>query len=149
MDWQLLFLCSLTFIIHLIGTLAYSARIAGVRTGRIAVSFTLFNILVLLSRTSNTFQAPFLAKRIENQLGETAGAHVLGDLRWLLLSASLASLIGTFLIPTFQRLFSRAVTSYQADRSLGRLLLRACSANGRVQFRQALKVPGLNNFGAL
>ena len=38
MDPQLLLICGLTFVIHLIGTLAYSVRIAGVRTRRIAVS---------------------------------------------------------------------------------------------------------------
>ncbi len=62
MDQQLVIICALTFSIHLIGALAYSARIAGVRTGRIAVSFALFNILVLVSRLSNSFLGPFLAK---------------------------------------------------------------------------------------
>jgi Alternate to MurJ len=57
MDWQLIGLC---FVIQLIGTLAYVVRIAGVRTRRIAVSFALFNVLVLVSRTSNSFQGPFL-----------------------------------------------------------------------------------------
>ena len=68
MDRQLTIICALTFVIHLIGTLAYAVRIAGVRTGRIAVSFALFNILVLVSRTSNSFQGPFLAKRIERNI---------------------------------------------------------------------------------
>jgi hypothetical protein len=36
MDPQLAILCLLTFVIHLIGTLAYAVRIAGVRTRRIA-----------------------------------------------------------------------------------------------------------------
>lgn len=35
MDTQLLIICLLTFVIHLIGTLAYAARIAGVRTRRV------------------------------------------------------------------------------------------------------------------
>ena len=47
MDAQLLIICLLTAGINLIGTLAYGARIAGVRTRRIAMSFALFNILVL------------------------------------------------------------------------------------------------------
>jgi Amj-like protein len=68
MDTQLFIICILTFIIHLVGTLAYAARIAGVRTRRIAISFSLFNILILVSRTSNSFQGPFLAKRIENNI---------------------------------------------------------------------------------
>lgn len=49
MDKQLLLICALTFIIHIIGTLAYSVRIAGIRTRRLA----LFSILLLPSRISN------------------------------------------------------------------------------------------------
>lgn len=70
MDIQFLVLCSLTFVNHLIGTLAYAVRIAGVLTRRIAISFALFNILVLVSRTSNSFQGPFLAKRIEHNIAQ-------------------------------------------------------------------------------
>src|SRR5271165_4948565 len=81
MDWQLAALCGLTFIIHLIGTLAFAVRIAGVRTRRIAVSFALFNVLVLVSRTSNSFQGPFLAKRIEQVLHKGAVDHLLADFR--------------------------------------------------------------------
>jgi hypothetical protein len=44
-DTQLFLICFLTFVIHLIGTLAYSVRIAGIRTKRIAVSLALFSIL--------------------------------------------------------------------------------------------------------
>ncbi|MEX3910140.1 DUF2837 family protein, partial [Paraburkholderia sp. BR14319] len=42
---------------------AYAVRIAGVRTRRIAVSFSLFGIIALVSRTANSFQGPFIAKR--------------------------------------------------------------------------------------
>ena len=57
MDAQLAALCALTFVIHLIGTLAYAVRIAGVRTRRIAVSFALFNVLAPVSRTGTRVAA--------------------------------------------------------------------------------------------
>ena len=76
MDTQLLIICLLTFAINLIGTLAYAARIAGVRTRRIAMSFALFNILVLVSRMSNSFLGPFLAKRIEVRIADGGGEGV-------------------------------------------------------------------------
>ena len=120
MDIQLAILIVLTFIIHLIGTLAYSVRIAGIRTRRIAVSFALFNILVLVSRTSNSFQGPFLAKRIEQSLN-IPQPHILTDLRWLLLSATLATIVGAFLIPTFQRLFCKAVLHFQLAQTYAQL----------------------------
>jgi hypothetical protein len=89
MDTQLIIICFLTFVIHLVGTLAYSVRIAGVRTRRIAVSFALFNILILVSRTSNSFQGPFLAKRVESNLGSGGSHNLLLDFRWFLLAATL------------------------------------------------------------
>jgi hypothetical protein len=52
MDWQIILVLILTFFITIIGTIAYSVRIVGIRTGRIAVSFALFNIFVLISRTA-------------------------------------------------------------------------------------------------
>ena len=94
MDAQLLVICLLTFVIHLIGTLAYAARIAGVRTRRIAMSFALFNVLVLVSRTANGFLGPFLAKRVENRLQFGGGGDLAWDFRLVLLSASLAVLVG-------------------------------------------------------
>ena len=108
-DAGLLLICSLTFLIHLIGTLAYSVRIAGSRTGRVALSLSLFNILILLSRTSNSFQAPLLAKRVEQHLGLGSAVAATADFRWLLLAATLATMAGAFLMPTFQRLSARYV----------------------------------------
>ena len=120
-------------------------RIAGVRTRRIAVSFALFNILVLVSRTSNSFQAPFLAKRVEASLNHLADHNRLSDFRWLLVSATFATLAGAFLIPTFQRVFSRAVRDFQVHRSIPRLLLSACSQSGWTCLRQSVALPASGN----
>ncbi|MFC1840607.1 lipid II flippase family protein [Thermodesulfobacteriota bacterium] len=118
MDHTLILLVIFTFVIHLVGTLAYSARIAGSRTGRIAVSFALFNIMMLCSRTSNSFQGPILAKRIEENLACAVSSNTAHDFRILLLSASMATLIGVLLTPTFQRLFTLAVNKFSDYRSI-------------------------------
>jgi len=68
MTTQIIIVLILTFLINLITTLSYSVRIVGIRTGRVAISFALFNILVLVSRTANGFQAPLLAKTVENDI---------------------------------------------------------------------------------
>lgn len=149
MDKNLAIICLLTFIIHLIGTLAYSVRIAGVRTRRIAVSFALFNILVLVSRTSNAFQGPFLAKRVEENLLHPSAHNLLADFRWLIFSATFATLVGAFLIPTFQRFFSRAVHDFQTHRSMPRLLLHICFKGGLAQIKDSVSVPAAGNVTAL
>lgn len=142
MDKQLMLICALTYIIHIIGTLAYSVRIAGIRTRRIAVSLALFSILMLLSRTSNSFLGPFLAKRVETGIDQhVAASTLLGDFRWLLFSASLATILGAILIPTFQRAFCRAVEHFQVHRSVPKLLLHAVFKGGLSYLKTSASLP--------
>ena len=145
MDKGLLLIFVLTFVIHLIGTLAYSVRIAGTRTRRIAISLSLFNILVLVSRTSNSFAAPLLAKRVEQNIAQGFMEKAATDFRWLLLSATLASIVGGVCIPTFQRLFARYVDSFARHRSVLRVLLRAFSPIAVIHLRESLQFPKWKN----
>ncbi|MBN3851468.1 DUF2837 family protein [Paraburkholderia sp. Ac-20342] len=145
MDTQLLIICNLTFVIHVIATLAYAVRIAGVRTRRIAISFSLFGVIALVSRTANSFQGPFIAKRVELDISHHIGQGLLGDFRIFLLTATLASIVGTFLIPTFQRYFNRAVSHFQANRSVPRLLLHVFSRGGINYLRMGARLPSRYN----
>jgi hypothetical protein len=145
MDGQLAVICALTFAIQLIGALAYAARIAGVRTGRIAVSFALFNVLVLLSRLSNGFLGPFLASRIENALANGTGNHLLHDFRLVLASATAATIVGTIMVPTVQRWFSAAIDQFQEHRSVGRLMLHAFARGGVGYLKQTATRPRITH----
>ncbi len=149
MDTQLLIICLLTAAINLIGTLAYSARIAGVRTRRIALSFALFNMLVLVSRTSNSFLGPFLAKRIESRIADGGGESLFTDFQIVLGSASVAVLVGILLVPTGQRLFSRAIGYFQEHRSTTRLILKTATPTGLKAVRDALHPPSFEQLRLL
>lgn len=146
MNKQLLQICALTFIIHIIGTHACCVRIAGIRTRRIAVSLALFSILILLARTSNSFLGPFFsptfAKRVETGINQHVAASILlVDFHWLLLSASLATILGAILIPTSQRAFCRAVEHFQVHRSLPKLLLQAVFNGGLSYLKTFASLP--------
>ena len=145
MDANLAIICGLTFIIHLIGTLAYAARIAGVRTGHIATALTLFNLLILVSRTSNSFQAPFLAKRIETTLSADS-SPLLSDFQWILGSAALATALGALLVPSAQRAFARAVALLQTHRSLFRVVLHGLHPRRLIISRRYFVLPSFANF---
>lgn len=149
MDVQLWIICLLTFAINLIGTLAYSARIAGVRTRRIAMSFALFNILVLVSRTSNSFLGPFVAKRIETRIVNGGGDALLWDFRMILLSASIAVALGIVLVPTGQRLFAKAIGYFQEHRSTTRMILRSASPAGLRTVRDSIRMPATEHLKGL
>lgn len=145
MDRQLFIICLLTFGINLIGTLAYSARIAGVRTRRIAMSFALFNILVLVSRTSNSFLGPFLAKRIETRISGGGGEALYADFQLVLLSATLAVALGIGLVPTGQRLFAKAIGYFQQHRSTAKMVMKTATPTGLKAVRDALHPPSLSH----
>ncbi|EPR12273.1 lipid II flippase Amj family protein [Ruminiclostridium papyrosolvens] len=139
----------LTLVIYIVGTLAYSVRIVGVKTGRIAIAFAIFNVFALLSRTANTFQAPLLAKTIEKSIegGNTDG--MLHIFRWILLSATLATIIGAMLLPTFMRVFTKAVESFSVYRSVPRLILHGFSKSGIEQFKRSITIPKKDNLSQL
>jgi hypothetical protein len=145
MDLQLFVLFALTFVINLVGSLAYSVRIAGIRTRRIALSFSLFNILVLVSRTANSFQSPVLAKRVEQNVLTGATGHGIADFRWLLLSASLATVVGALFTPSFQRIFTRGVQAFAHSRSTVKVMLRALSPMGLAYIAHSIVLPAGSN----
>lgn len=144
MSSQVLIVLLLTFLINLITTLSYSVRIVGIRTGRIAISFALFNILVLISRTANGFQAPLLAKTVENDIKHGLAGND-GMFRWIIFSCTIATVAGALLIPTFQRLLSRAVLNFSVHKSMGKLILHGFSKAGVLHFRDSLTVPAREN----
>lgn len=148
MSPQVIIVLVLSFGINLITTLSYSVRMVGIRTGRIAISLALFNILVIVSRTANGFQAPLLAKTVENdiKMGVTENS---GLFRMIIFSCTLATIAGGFLIPTFQRLLSAAVINFSIYKSIPKLILHGFSKSGILYFRESLAVPVKENITAI
>ncbi|MBT1702491.1 lipid II flippase Amj family protein [Chryseosolibacter indicus] len=144
MSTQVVIVLVLTFVINLISTLSYAVRIVGVRTGRVAISFALFNILVLISRTANGFQAPLLAKTVENDI-KNGVSHNEELFRLIILSCSVGTIIGALLVPTFQRVLSKAVMNFSQHRSIPKLILHGLSKGGIIYFRENLTMPNKEN----
>lgn len=144
MSVQIALVLALTFLINLITTLSYSVRIVGIRTGRIAVSFALFNILVLISRTANGAQAPLLASTIEKNINSGAGANLL-EFRLIILSCTIASIIGGLMIPTFQRILSIAVDKFSIYKSVPKVILHGFTKSGIASIKENLVIPSSKN----
>ncbi len=138
MSTQIIIVLVLNFIIAIIGTLAYSVRLVGVRTGKIAITFAVFNILSLVSRTALTFQAPLLTKFVENS---TDGNDVLNLFKLIIIVSGIATLVGAFLIPTFQRLFYKGVIRFSIDKSIPKLIMHSFSKAGVHYMRDCISIP--------
>jgi hypothetical protein len=144
MTSQVIIVLLLTLIINLITTLSYSVRIVGIRTGRIAISFALFNILVLVSRTANGFQAPLLAKTVETDIKHGIFENLF-TFRLIIFSCTIGAILGAVLIPTFQRILSKAVINFSIHKSMGRLLLYGFSKGGILYFKDNITFPAKKN----
>lgn len=149
MSTQVIIVLILTFIIYIISTLAYSVRIVGVRTGRIAISFAVFNIFALISRTANSIQAPLMAKTIESTIKIGNPQNLLFVFRWILFFTTLGTIIGALLMPTFIKFFGKAVETFSIYRSIPKLLLHGFSKSGVEQFKSSVTKPKKENLAQL
>jgi len=79
---------------------------------------------------------PALSNRFETAIGFPAEEATLrGDLDMLLWSASIASLLGVILIPSFQRFVTAAVAHFEKRASMARLALFFFSPAGFAAMR--------------
>ena len=141
---SIVLLCFFLGVTHLVSTLSYGVRIAGARTAKVAFCLSLFNILVLVSRSANTLLTPSLSKRVESQLdGVTTTLE--GDFHWLIISTSVATLLGLLAIPSFQRYVSTVVSSFDRFPSIGRMIFFALSPKGFSALRTSVAVPSMRN----
>ena len=140
------FMLFLTFVIYLISTLSYSVRIVGVRTGRIAVAFAVFNVFALVSRSAGSLLAPLLTKKIESNILYGSPEDLTGLFRLLLLSSTVAAITGALLIPTFIKLFGKSVEYFSVHRSIPKLIIHGISKSGIEQFKKSITVPQSHNF---
>lgn len=141
MDTKVIIVLIMTFIVNFIAMLSYSARTAGINTGKMAVANSIFNVFNLGSRAAGAFQAPFLAKTVENAIGSNNTFNLLIIFRYILLSTALGSICGAIFIPTFQRILCKAIESFNTHRSIPKLMLHGFSKSGIVQFKRCIKIP--------
>ncbi len=131
----------LTLVVHCLDTAAYASRIAGVRTGRLALTGALFNIVALASRVAYTLQAPLLGSAVDRLVQEGKLGGLLRDFHVIIGAATLGTLLGAMLIPTFSALFSRAALAYEFHGSFPTLLFHTLSLRGFSRIGQHLRLP--------
>jgi hypothetical protein len=138
---NLVLILALTAVVHCLDTAAYASRIAGVRTGRLALTGALFNIVSLASRVAYTLQAPLLGSAVDRMVQEGRLAGLLGNFHAIIGAATAGTALGAMLIPTFAALFSRGALAYEFHGSFPALLLHTLSLRGFSRISQHLRLP--------
>lgn len=131
----------LTGVVHCLDTAAYASRIAGARTGRLALTGALFSIVSLGSRVAYTLQAPLLGSAVDRMVREGQLGGLLRDFHVIIGAASLGTLLGAMLIPTFTSIFSRGALAYEFHGSFSALLIHTLSLRGFSRISQHFRLP--------
>ncbi|MBU0630134.1 MAG: lipid II flippase Amj family protein [Candidatus Margulisbacteria bacterium] len=117
--------CILTGIIHFTETAASSLRLAGVRTGQIATSLSFVNATLLVTRTSNMLQAPFLGGLVDHAIMTGNPSGLVGSFRMVIFAAFIGNLLGAVCTPFFVAVFTKAILRFERVGSVPRLIVAA------------------------
>jgi hypothetical protein len=140
----ILIVCFFTFLIHVTETMAYTLRLAGTRTGRIAIALSFVTSTLLVSRLSNMFQAPILGALVDGAiLAGHPGAidGLIMQFRWVIFSAFLGAAVGMLLTPTCITLFTAAIRSFAKTGSLPKTAMMALRPRHLAGWLQAIRIP--------
>jgi hypothetical protein len=131
----------LTALVHCLDTAAYASRIAGVRTGRLALTGALFNIVALASRVAYTLQAPLLGSAVDRMVQQGHLGGLLRDFHIIIGAATVGTLLGAMLIPSFAAMFSRGALAYEFHGSFPALLIHTLSLRGFSRISEHFRLP--------
>jgi hypothetical protein len=107
-------------------SLAYSMRLAGVRTKQIAIAMAFVTSTLLVSRLSNMFQAPLLGAMVDLSIlnGDMDTLrHLEMQFRMVIFAAFCGATVGAFLTPTVVGLFQKAIIRFKHHGSVPRVMI--------------------------
>jgi hypothetical protein len=113
---KLIMIALFILIIHSIETLAYAVRLSGARVRLLASALSLFNVMVMVSRLANMMQQPFTGSLVDTAPVDNALAFVENQYRIIIGAASIGTLLGILLLPTFVAIFSRGIIHLAEER---------------------------------
>lgn len=149
MNIGLIIVFVLTGVIHMINTLAYAVRLSGVKTKRLAIALSLFNIIFITSQTANSIQGPLFNGYIETAIQKAQKSGTLAelpsiigwDIRTVLLAATIGTIVGSLLIPSFVRIFTKAILLFEQVGSVPKLILMLFSPKKLAKIVKEVSVP--------
>ncbi len=123
---------------------AYSARLAGARSGRVATAISLFNIFATTSRFAQMLYTPMLGALSDHAVPATLSTYE-WQLRFIIFSGTAGAVIGTLAIPTFVMFYLRAIRSLERNGSIPKAALAifrpatVAAVIGEVKFSMATR----------
>ncbi len=138
----LLIVCILTGIIHFAETAASALRLAGIRTKQIATSLSFVNATLLVTRTSNMLQAPFLGGMVDHAILTGDPGSLIASFRSVIFAAFVGNALGALCTPFFVAVFTKAILRFETGGSVPRLIAAAFLPRNLAAIRRRFRLPG-------
>lgn len=143
-DWRIIVSCSIALIINILTIASGAARMAGVKTKRVATGLTLFNLFGLMARTANIVMFPVLANVVDKAIKEGEINGLLFQFRLVLFFAFIGSVVGACLMPTFVAFFMRGIHAFERITSIPRVILSIFDPRKASQITGLFRPPSLH-----
>ncbi len=151
---QLALALVLNAVVQAIQIGAYAARLAGVKSGRIATSISLFNLFVTASRLANLVYAPMLgtitdraARNVRVPALAAAALHQLDwQIRLIVFAGTIGTALGALLLPVFLYLFLRGIAAFERLGSVPRAILRLLDPRVMLGIVRSVRLPSPRTF---
>lgn len=145
-------ICIFTCLIHWTESVVYAMRLAGIGTRQLAVSMSFVSSSLLVSRLSNMFQAPLLGALVDHAvLAQTPEslAHLIFQMRIIILCGFVGSLLGALMAPTMVHVFERAIRRFSTTGSLPRTILYGLHPRRLIAMGRLMRFPRLSQLKTL
>jgi len=120
-------------------------RLAGLRTGQLAIAMSFVTSTLLISRLSNMFQAPLMGSMVDGAILDgsvLAVSNLELSFRMIIFCAFLGASFGAFLGPTFVAVFQRGISHFLDHGSMPKMILHSLKPSSLMSFFKLFKCPG-------
>lgn len=131
--------------INAIGTFAYGARLAGVKSRSISSSAALFNILTLISRTSNMILSPLIGSIVEEAIRTNNIAGLTTNFRIIFLGATIGTGIAILLIPYMSDVLIHAIKKLEQHKSIPRIFIKELKPKNILKLLKMFRLASKNS----
>jgi hypothetical protein len=148
MHSSVLIIACFTFLIHITEALAYTMRLAGIRTKQIAIAMSFVTSTLLVSRLSNMFQAPLLGAMVDvSILDNTKNSLALleHNFRFIIFAGFLGAFAGALLAPTAVYLFQKAIKRFLIHGSIPRIFFSALTPKNMFKIITSFRIPRISS----
>lgn len=143
-NFTIFLVCVLTTTLYMMSTMSLSVKLVGIKTRKMAATYSVYNIFFLVTRLATTLQAPLLSKQIETSI-ITGQEPQIRIFYLVIIMSTVGSIVGALFIPTVYRFMISAVEKAHLQNSIFSIFYKVSPLKVHSHFKKSIKWPDEKN----